>query len=303
MASEFLLAYRELVKLAGNDPSNLANRARSSTDLQKACDKVASAHFSLCLTERYSGEHHATNVPKYEIEAIRDYETRWRRAVAETDLILGGLSLPSVKMEAPHDPELQRIQDAAEEGRHWASNFDPLIEFARNQIDDEVFGFSEWTYEAVRAWDELRIRTGFDMADAMTRATLVPFVRVPSEISDGHGSAEAISLFKRLSDAQRAFIFGSDLACAALQRALLEDVLPSKAHGRESVPARIRSARLPWPLKVSDLDAINDLARHVLHADQKHEAQKVQRIELVKQLIRGLNTLQRLIGAAPIDRK
>jgi hypothetical protein len=146
-------------------------------------------------------------------------------------------------------------------------------------------------------WDDFRIKAGFNLIDVLAPLELVPFVRIPTEISKAHGSAETISLFKRLEDAQRAFVFGCYLACAALQRAILEDMLPPGAR----VPPRINSADIPLPLK-SRLHEINQLARDALHADRRDKMERVEMRDLLMKLVRGLHTLKELIEMAPIRR-
>jgi hypothetical protein len=297
MPSDFLLAYRQLINIASNDPDNLAARAKADSRLQTACEKVEKAAFSIFIAERYSDTRFAHDIPKAEIEAINDYDNRWRRAVGETNPFMRDI-LRMTKKPPARDPDRERIADAIEEGEHLSSKFEALIDHARDHTtDDPDTEFWEWAFDALSVWDGLRTRTQFNLRDILARLELVPFVRIPSEVSRAHGSAEAVSLFQRLHDAQQAFVFGCYLSCAAMQRAILEDILPPG----DKVPRRIDNANLTLPVK-KRLHEISLFARDVLHADRRNQVQGLQRAEMILKLVRGLRTLKELIEAGPIER-
>lgn len=297
MASEFYLAYQELVRLADDDPVDLWRRAEKSDELRLACERVSAAHWSILTDEHWSEHRYGSNIPKNEIEARRTFERRWRLAVAQTDKVAGFMLRRGAQPGRPN--EQQRLRDAVEDGEYRASKFEGLIDYGRERANppEEWDEPQEWAYEAVAVWDEFRLRSGFDLPSILARMGMVPFTLIPSDISNSHGSAESFSLFTRLGDAQRAFIFGCYLACAALQRAILEDVLHRhyRAPGT-NLAERIRSARLPWGLKPSDLRRIKDLGNDVLHSDRSN---KIGKMELLQRLIEGLEVLRVLIEKAP----
>ncbi len=299
MASEFLLAYRELIRLAESNPVDLAARAQDNAVLQEACDRVRAAATGIWITEHFATARYAENVPSYEIAARRDYDARWRHAVSETDRLLAPVlsSLKAKTANPDRDVQAERIDTAIEIGTHRAAQLEGLIDYGRDRVDNAVEWdeFEEMAYSSVSAWDDLRIRSGFNPAAVLARLELVPFVLIPSDISKMHGSTETISLFERLGDAQRAFIFGCDLACAALQRSILEDTLRRNYHaeGRD-LYSRIEAAVLPWGLKPSDLHSIRMLGNDVLHAAKGSATEG-----LVRRVVAGLDALQKLIEGAP----
>ena len=104
----------------------------------------------------------------------------------------------------------------------------------------------------------------------------------------------------RLGDAQRAFVFGCYLSSAALQRALLEDVLQRYyLSGNMSLPARINSAVLPMELNPKALVAIHVTGNDVLHFDRSSSTNGRELLEI---LVNGLDALKILIEKAPIGR-
>lgn len=305
MASEFLLAYQELIRLADNNPVDLASRARTNEILQAACDRIAGAASSLHLVEKYSDRRYADNVPTVEIAARREYEKRWRLAVASTDQLWGFLCLPLAD-DGPtvdtDDPFQEKLNSAVDDAKSQASSFSEFIEYNRCRAENasDFEELPECVDEGLRVWEDLRIRTGFSIASMLARLELVPFVLVPSEVSKSHGTGEFISLYTRLHDAQQAFIFGCYLSSAALQRALLEDVLQRHyIQGKMALPARIKAAALPIGLNLTALHAINAAGNDVLHYDR---SSSTNRRELLEILVNGLDALKILIEKAPIGR-
>ena len=304
MASEFLLAYRELTKLANNNPVDLVARARSNESLQKACDRMAAAASGLHLIEKYSDRQYAANVPSVEIDARREYEKRWEIPVASTDQDDGHLyTIADVDPNLDHiDPFQEKLGWVLDEAKCHASSLNDLIEYNRGRVANasDWDDLPEFLADGLRVWDELSLRIGFDVASVLARLELVPFVLIPSDVSSGHGTGEMISLFSRLGDAQRAFVFGCYLSSAALQRALLEDVLQRHyLPGRMTLPARINSAVLPLGLNLKTLYAINATGNDVLHFDR---SSSTNRRELLEILVNGLDALKILIEKAPIGR-
>lgn len=302
MASEFLLAYHDLIRLAENNPVDLALRARSDPALQGACDRIAAAASTLRFKERYSDQQYAANVPQAEIDARRQYELRWAANVASTDLLLAALSSslpePHAQQDDQNDPFQEKLDSAVDWAKYNASSLNELMQYIR----DRVASASEWDElpecldDGLRIWDELRLRSGFDAFEVLARLELVPFVLIPSDVSTHHGTGELISLFSRLRDAQRAFIFGCYLSSAALQRALLEDVLQRHyLHGKMSLPDRINRAVLPLGVNVATLHAINVIGNDVLHFDREASATRRQ---LLENLVNGLEALKILIERA-----
>lgn len=302
MASEFVLAFRAVVELAGDDPTDLARRANENPDLQQACDRLNAAATDLWINERYSTERFAPSVAPYEIGARREFERRWKRAVGETHFIMGPTLTGAASGERNESSaEETAIANALEDGVYLEARFNSMIEYMRNVADNpEVYDdLSETAADALRVWDDFRIRTKFRLGAALARLELVPFTLIPSQVSRYHGSGEQFSTLQRLEDAQRAFIFGCHLACAALQRSILEDVLHRNYLVKgKTLPQRINSAEtaLPWGLKPSDLHRIASLANDVLHVDR---SQGLSGNELVRDLVAGLHSLQKLIEGAP----
>jgi len=300
MPSEFLLAYQELVRLADDDPSDLASRAAEYPALRAACERMERAATGIWIADRYSSVRFAQHVSKAEVAAVADYQNRWQRAVLQTNPFLRDIA--SVASSPQLKSERDKIRDSLEDGELLARRFEALIDFAREHASpDDESNFWEWAYEAISVWDDLRLRGDFRLASTLAALELLPFVRIPEELSDKHGSAETISLFTKLRDAQRAFVYGCYLSCAAMQRAILEDLLPPKKFDREPVPARLDATKLNLPLR-QRLKEINSLANDVLHADRFEQAKQIGPVELIERLVRGLHTLKDAIEAGPLIR-
>lgn len=295
MPSDFILAFHKLKEIAGDDPTSLSKRALAEPQLQEACAALRHAIFELDLAETYAPIRFADHIPSAEIKARREYELRWSSEVARTDELLRWLTIPEgVQSSEPRDV----LNDAAESAAHTHRCLFELIEYARENVERVEEDNGDWddAQDALKAWTDLIVRAGFRPGAVLARLDLVPFVLIPSNISKQHGSEENISLHARLNGAQRAFIFGCDLACAALQRAILEDVLERNYGTSGSLREKIKRAPLPWGLTPGELHSIADLGNEVLHPDRNRH---LEARELMKRLINGLKALRKLIEGAP----
>lgn len=297
MASEFLRAFQKLVAAAGDDPTNLADRTDADPHLAEACQELLTALSHLNLHERYSSEWYAETVPAAEIRARREFDERWAKHVYAADPLLRGLSLPAADAAPAERTWLDRFLEEAE---FYQEDFDYLLTSAKGQLESaaaaELWEEHHDTLQtALWKFEEFKLRTGIHFGAMVARLERVPFVLVPTEVAQRHGT-ESISLYERLRDAQRSYVFGCFLSSIALQRALLEDVLTNHYPSTgKSLWQRIEETILPWGLTKTDLHSIRELANDVLHRDKNRN---IDRAELMRKTESGLVTLRRLIEAA-----
>jgi hypothetical protein len=120
-------------------------------------------------------------------------------------------------------------ENADDEAKEQAAALEGAIEFASDQATGHCRNFGEGFRESIEegssAWGRLKMETGFDLRGIFRRRELVPFVNIPTHVSDHHGENEKLSLLTQLQEAHDAFIFGVHFAALTLMRSVLETTL------------------------------------------------------------------------------
>ncbi|MEX0828580.1 MAG: hypothetical protein WD005_06500 [Haliea sp.] len=281
----FMMAFRRLRDMIDDDENGLEELAERDDSIKKICLEVQGCAWPI---ERGMGRDRDRFVapvdPKF-IETWRIYEERYASALLgiwATDL-LGGLIFDS-----PTQPKTSRFEleweSAADTANVKARAINEAISFAEEQASQEWRGFPEGFADDILAgideWSRLSEETGFRLSDIFRRRQLVPFVMIPSHVSQGHGSAEALSLLTHLRQANDAFIFGVPFACLALLRSVLEILLrkhyPSKLDDVHEGGAKFElkelidnAVALPPTVSQTRLHRLRYLANDILHFERE----------------------------------
>jgi hypothetical protein len=243
----------------------------------------------------YAFTHHVSAAGAH---ARRDYDDRWRRVVGYVagrhfhhifaDLVIdAGDDQPTTES---FDKLGVAISDWKDNAADEAKSIELLADFAFSHRDIDDSGDLDWVDESLRAWDRLKT-AGLDMKGALWRRRAVPHVLVPSHVARHYG-AERASLYRRLHQAARAFIFGAPLAALALQRAVLEQVLESH-WGAEG--GQLRNAEFPELVWGARADRLKRIANEALHGDPE----KLSPEQLDRSIIENFLLLRLLIERAP----
>jgi hypothetical protein len=179
--------------------------------------------------------------------------------------------------------------DAEMERKLLEQSFDHLQ--AHQEIDEG--GDLDWVIEAVWAWTRLTKVAGLDVEGALWRRRAIPHILVPTQVANRYGQRRA-SLYRRLHQAGRAFIFGAPLAALALQRAALEELL--REHWG-AAKGHVREAKLPHLRWDIGADRLKNLANDALHNDPE----KLMPEQLDRAIIENFIILRALIENAPAD--
>jgi hypothetical protein len=293
----FQAAFAELKADVSDDPTLLEASWKDSQRLQQLCDELNDLVQQFEAVEDWSRHAFTPNVSAVGAGARRDYDERWRDAVYKVvnrDLLasLDKLFEDLVGEDAGGDTvdakalDLLGINiedwkyDAHEEARAIARAFDLAAD-------------SDWVGGEIgsQAWDRLTGIAGLDVEGALWRRRAVPHVLVPEHVARHYGANRA-SLYRRLHQAGKAFVFGAPLAALALQRAVLEEVL--KRHwGAES--GHVRDANLPELSWDARADRVKNLANDALHRDPE----KLRPDQLDRAIIENFLLLRLLIERAP----
>ena len=296
----FLAAFNELKTAVGDDPNVLSERWEGDEHLQKLCDEISSLVFGFRVKEEWSPYAFTQHVSVAGAHARRDYDDRWCSIVgtiAYRDMvfllrdIIGNEEEESASDDKPVPDRLaEDIEDWKDTARSEARAIASIIDYAREQHESDEHGDFECLYEGLRAWDRLEI-TGIDIKGALWRRRAIPHVLVPTHVARHYGASRA-SLYRRLHQASRAYIFGAPLAALALQRAVLEEVL-QRHWGAER--GATRNADFPewsWGWKA---DKLKKLGNKALHGDPEDLTSD----QLDRAIINNFLLLRLLIEHAP----
>jgi hypothetical protein len=295
----FLNAFSALKTAVNDDPKELSRMWEQDERLQKLCDEISELVRSFEFYEDWSALPFTHHVSSGAAQARRDYDERWRREVAwvasrDLHIVLKGI-LPELHGgNAPSDRGGDQLADQIDDWKYDANSeakaIDHVMDWATSHRDIDDSGDLDWVDESIRAWDRLKA-CGLDLAGALWRKRAVPHVLVPTHVAKHYGKGRA-SLYRRLHEAARAFIFGAPLAAIALQRAILEEVLRAHWGARERM---IESARLPelsWDARAARLKR---MANEVLHSDPERQTGE----QLERAVIENFLLLRLLIENAP----
>lgn len=300
----FMVAFRKLRDMVDDDSTDLTRRALADARLVSVCNEVGSAGTTLLMAERVQRQLFSAPVDPQFIEAWRDYQSRFEAQIA--DIFWSQLSFAEdgafVEMPLRANIRWELADDDAEQD---ANAIETALTFAAEQVrmnSEFEVAFREDIEDAELAWGKLKDEVGFDLRGAFRRRELVPFVLIPSHVSDRHGSHEKLSLLTHLQEAHDAFVLGVHFAALALMRSVLEAVLKLhyQAPGRDLSERIDNCQNLPRGASKMALHRIRTLANEILHFERER-AELPPDLEL--QLLRLLNALRSLIEGAPSPRR
>jgi hypothetical protein len=295
----FMTAFAELKARAQDDPDRLMATWESDERMQQLCDVLHDCARTFEIAEDWSAFAFTPHVIPASAQARRDYEERWSRRVAYVSnrwlqSILDGL-VGDAKPAFDRRPDELSIEignwrcEAEDERKLLDQAFDHLESIQEFDHDGNL----DWVTYSVRAWTRLRKVCGLDVEGALWRRRALPHMLVPVHVANHYGQNRA-SLYRRLHQAGRAFIFGAPLAALALQRAALEELL-QEHWGAEK--GHVRSAKLPELSWDSRADRLKRLANEALHNDPE----KLSADQLDRAIIENFLLLRLLIEHAPAD--
>lgn len=262
---QFQAAFAELQSLTDNDPDALKSAFEGNRRLQELCDSIKSYVQVFEALEESLPHAFAPNISSSGIKARREFDSRWRDAVAYVanrnlrqlldkiviDIDIDTSEVPnSVRspIKAP-DPLSEQIDDWKYDGSEEARSLEAMVDYAfsRREVDEDL----AWLDLGFDAWDKLK-SIGLEPVGVFWRRKAVPFILVPPHVSSHYGQDRA-SLYRRLHQAGQAFIFGAPLAALGLQRAVLEEVLKRHWNLDEFT---VRNASLEGLIETADLPAV-----------------------------------------------
>ncbi|OYZ14129.1 MAG: hypothetical protein B7Y35_10075 [Sphingomonadales bacterium 28-64-96] len=303
----FLAAFARLKAAVSDDPGQLAAAAEGNPDLQSLCDELAQLVKGFEAVEDWSRFAFSHNIPVAAAEARREYEERWRSAVTDVanrevnamfaDMLadlLADVHLDDDGGTAPPYDALKYDMGAwQDEAADEAARIERIIDYAFDRLSLDDDGDLPWLESSLEAWNRLVKACGLNIEGALWRRRALPHVLVPSHVAKHYGKSKA-SLYRRLDQAGKAFVFGAPLAALALQRAVIEEVLATH-WGAEK--GKVQDANLPelaWDARATRLKR---LANEALHGDPE----TLRPEQLDRAIIENFGLLRLLIEKAPQD--
>jgi hypothetical protein len=278
------------------DPSGLRERATIDQKLRDICIVVGQEAFAIEMASNCGAKFTAPVSPGH-IEQWRDYEKKYSQVIGEIFAAHAlGVSMDAVPSRPPELYEAQRIRI---EGRSKddVDKLDHVFDFV-DQIDTSFWeeDHDDALERGIATWRQLRSHVLRDLVGIIRRRAFVPFVLIPKNVSDAHGSAEKLSLFTNLHEAQEAFVYGLPFACISMMRSVIETVVRD-CYGSSGIDLeeRIKNAKLRGVTHV-ELQQIRKLANAVLHL--QHDNVQVP-IDLERRLITHLRVVRKLIENTP----
>jgi hypothetical protein len=298
---KFLVSFQRLRDMIGDDPAQLEARVIEDEALKQLCSDVFFSAWFISMDERKHRRLFATPVDPKFIVMWRRYKDNYESIVTNvsfSELDLGPSQLP---LEKSSRAEVDWAY-ADYEAREQVAAIEAAIEFAVEEVKGDQEGFEERFINRIEegssAWGRLKGEMGFDLQGIFRRRELVPFVNIPTHVSNKHGENEKLSLLTHLQAAHEAFIFGVHFAAMGLMRSVLEVTL--KVHYRaigNDLKERIENCEtLPDYCSKAALHRIRILANDILHLES--ERVRLPK-DFEKEVLRLLNVLRALIEAAP----
>lgn len=293
----FLADFEALKSATADSPATLEGLWREREDLAALCDRLAGYRRSFDIAEEWTPVAFTAHVPTAASRARRDYDERWRQPVARianrTFAALFDSMFPDFVADdddPPGDPLDVEIENWKHLGKREASSIVHAFSCMADQRANDEFGDFEWVDDAQESWDRLRKIVGLDLKSAFWRRRAIPHILFPTHVSNRYGR-KGISIYRRLHDAARAFIFGAPLAALAMQRAVLEELL--KEHwGAER---GIQDANLPSLSHDARAHRLKRQANAALHGVPEDLTSDQMDREIVKNFL----LLRELIEATP----
>lgn len=297
----FLAAFTALKTAVGDNVEQLRISWEDSIPLQQLCDELSELVRSFEIVEEWSPIAFSRHVSTAGTLARRDYDERWRQIVSfianrDFRVLFAGILGDDLEQIGKshdgrvHDQLANDIGNWTEDGRRQASEIEQLIDYVnqRRLIDDD--NDLEWADDALRAWDRLKI-AGLDVSGILWRRRALPHILIPTHVARHYGDVK-VSLYRRLHQAGRAFVFGAPLAALALQRAVIEEVLAKHWGAEKGLVRNANLPRLDWDARA---DRLKRMANNALHGD----ADALKGDQLDRAIIENFLMLRLLIENAP----
>ncbi len=299
---EFMTLFTKLKHWSDDAPDDLESFAATDESVRELCTELSFVADFLKMNERRARELFAAPVDPAFSAAWRDYEERYAQVISAvwlSDLFPEfGLAKPSRVPRA--ELEWERANDEAVE---QAKGIEAGIHWARCEVENDILedeDFLRELDEGASAWDRLVQDHGLDLRGIFRRRALVPFVLVPRQVANKHGSAEKFSMLKNLQQAHDAFVYGAGYAALVLMRSIMERVLHDhyRAKGKD-LKECIRNAHgLPHGASKAALDRLRTLANSILHREKDEALSKLDEVQLEKEIVSLLLVLRTLIEGA-----
>lgn len=268
----FATAFQRLRDYVDDDPDYLEQNWRNEPELTSLMTSVSGAYRSIQIAEEWSSVLFAADVPATQVKLRRDYERRWKRIVDAADdwwlMELIRDLLPSGEVTEKVSAAERQLAANKEAAEHEAGQLKIAFEVLKERFSDSEDDL-EWLMPAERAWDTLQIACRLDVQEALWKRRSLPFTLIPQHISRQH-STTSTALYRLIDQAARSYIFGAPLACLALQRSIIEQVLRRHFQGRgpklADVIQSLRGKHLD-DLFIKQLEKIREAGNAALHGD------------------------------------
>lgn len=301
----FMKLYASFVHDLDADPNEIEELAINDSSVKEMCLDLRNAAVAIFAAEKSARAHFTTPVNPEFIESRRDYEERWSEQLdriywkdyaKETGLDFLAEPFPQLSPS-----ESIKVADGA--ARYMVMAIGEAIALADDTLANDGHIFSEedahWVEDGVEAWRTFTHTSDHLVLSILRRQSAVEFINVPTHVAHKHGSAETLSLYTLLRQAQEAFVCGLDFAAIALLRALMELVLVKHYEvNRQELDRMIDASanKLPKNLQPSVLHRLRQLGNWVVHSNQE----RVSTVDdLEQEILAGFQILRRLIEEAP----
>lgn len=261
------------------------------------------------LTHRY-----AVQISRSFQETLRDYDSRYKDRIR----ILGhefGDELLTALFEVPKEPSPQ----ISTKPSNWAPDeFDSEFDnagFCLQELFDHLESRSLWLEDGVPKdpdWEDLAnvaagawCYLGAQGIDPMTiaeRLKKVPFIKIPTDVSDAHSLSAKVSLYDLLEDAVQAYVCGAPLAALAMCRATGELVL-KRNYGltfneeRPGLKTVVRAVEKEYPcLKRLNLYDAYERVNEILHSADRSNVSASDEVFVLEMF----HKTQKVIEEAPV---
>ena len=299
----FLIALNKLQGLVENDPSRLEAEMQDGSPLVALCEEIYQLVRQFEKVERGSSTPFTEHVSNASIKARREYDELWRYYIWYAAYGGDGAWLVDEKVQIgvekkQHErvDELGFLIDHAKfSARINADYIQETVELVE-QMQENFPEFEEENETIEIGLAALgSLRSDLDAVDVFWKRDMLPHVLIPVHVSKRYGQAKQ-SLYRKLNDAGKAFIYGAPLAALTMQRAVLEEVLTKHWGATKTTRGyQIRDANLSEITWDARADRLKKLGDRVLHGD----LDEISSDQLDRLIIDGFLLLRTLIESAP----
>jgi hypothetical protein len=299
----FLIAFNKLKGFVENDPSRLEVEMQDGSPIVALCVEIYQLVRQFEKVERGSSTPFTEHVSNASIKARREYDELWRYYIWYAAYGGDGAWLVDEKVQIGlNKKQNERVDELGiliDHAKFSARINADYIEGTIELVEQTQVQFPEFEEEdkiieiGLAALGSLC--SDLDVPDIFWKRDMLPHVLIPVQVSKRYGQAKQ-SLYRKLNDAGKAFIYGAPLAALTMQRAVLEQVLTKHWGATKTTRGyQIRDANLPeltWDARADRLKRHGD---RVLHGD----LDEISADQLDRLIIDGFLLLRTLIESAP----